>query len=217
MQKESSDSVKMFAAIAALLGWFAIAVQFFLTLEMRVSSVPETIIRFFSFFTVLSNIITALCFTGLLLNPTHALHRFFSKPGIQTAVTVYIVIVGAVYNLVLRFIWNPEGLQKIADEILHSFIPVLMAIFWLVFTKKNNLQWKDSLQWMIYPFCYTVFITIRGAVSGFYPYPFINVPVIGYPRALLNGAGLVVVFMGLSLFLIAFARFISRKQLKNQL
>ena len=216
MQKESSDTVKMFAAIAALLGWFAIAAQFYLILEMRVSSVPETIIRFFSFFTVLSNIITALCFTGLLLDPKYALHRFFSKPGNQTAVTVYIIIVGAVYNLVLRFIWNPEGLQKIVDEVLHSVIPVLMVIFWLVFTNKNKLQWKDTLQWMLYPISYTIFIAIRGAFSGFYPYPFINVPVIGYPRALLNGAGLVLVFMGLSLFLIAVARIMCRRQLKNQ-
>ena len=216
MQKESSDTVKMFAAIAALLGWFAITAQFYLILEMRVNSVPETIIRFFSFFTVLSNIITAICFTGLLLDPTYTLHSFFSKPGTQTAVTVYIVVVGAVYNLSLRFIWNPEGLQKIVDELLHSVIPMAMVLFWVAFTNKSKLQWKDSLYWMIYPFCYTLFIAIRGAFSGFYPYPFINVPVIGYPRALLNSAGLVFVFMGLSLFLIAVARFISRRQLKNK-
>ena len=212
MPEKSSSAAQLFAAVIAITAWIAVSTQCYLFMEMRINSIPETIIRFFSFFTVLSNLVVALCFTGLLLNNDSKLFRFFSSPSAQTAVTVYIIVVGAVYNLILRFIWNPEGLQQVIDELLHSVIPVLCLIFWICFTSKKSLQWQDSLQWMIYPSCYSIFIAIRGAISGFYPYPFVNVTALGYPRALLNAGVLVLVFMGLSLFLIAIAKLLSKRK-----
>ena len=213
MQQQSTGAVKLFAGIAALLGWFAITAQFYLIINGNTAPVSETIIRFFSYFTILSNILVALCFTGILFDPKCLLHRFFSKAGTQTAITAYIMVVGGVYNVILRFLWQPKGLQQVVDELLHSVIPLLSILFWLAFVPKENLRWKNSFSWMIFPLCYTVFLAVRGAISGYYPYPFINVTNIGYPTVLLNGGILVLVFMGVFLFLIAVAKFISRKQL----
>ena len=213
MQKtEGSTSKKWYAFITALLGWFAVITQFILLIQNRITSIPETIIRFFSFFTILSNILVAVTFSFVFLQGKGKWNRFFNKATTLTAITVYIIVVGAVYNIILRMIWHPEGLQKLVDELLHSVIPVLATLFWIFFVKKEVLQWKDSLSWLLYPIVYTVFIAIRGMISDYYPYPFINVPAIGYPRALLNGLILTGVFLGLSLFLIAVAKFISRKR-----
>jgi len=202
---------KFFAAITAILGWFAVAAQFYLIMQGRTLPVTETIIKFLSYFTILTNIVAALGFTFTVFKKT----GFFSRPGIQTAITVYIVVVGAVYNLVLRFLWNPQGLQLWVDESLHTVVPLLGLLYWILFVPKSTLKWKDSIVWMAFPIGYTVLIIIRGAISGYYPYPFIDVPEIGYPQALLNGGILMLVFMGLSLFLIAIAKFISRKQIKS--
>ena len=213
MQKKAGSYFsKLYVFVTALLGWFALIAQFILLIENRTTSLSEAIIRFFSFFTILSNILVALGFSFLLLNGNSKWSRFFTSASSQTAMTVYIIVVGAVYNITLRMIWHPVGLQKLVDELLHSVIPVLAVVHWMLFIPKSSLQWKNSFTWLLYPMVYTLYITIRGALSGFYPYPFINVTEIGYPRALLNGTFLAIVFLGLSLFLIAVAKFISRKQ-----
>jgi hypothetical protein len=198
---------KLFAAVTALLAWFAIIAQWFLMLDMSKTSVGGILLQFFGFFTILSNLIVAITFTGVLSDPKWKLNRFFSKTTTQTAVTVYIIVVGAIYNLILRFLWQPQGLQWWVDELLHTALPLLTLVYWIVFVPKAGLRWKDSLWWMIYPFCYIFFVAVQGAASGYYPYPFINVTDIGYPRALVNAGGLVMVFMGLSLFLIAVAKY----------
>ncbi len=217
MQKITDSSLqKWYACIIALLGWFAVVTQFILLIENRTTSLPEAIMRFFSFFTVLSNILVAITFSFVFFQGKNKWSRFFSQPTTLTAITVYIIVVGAVYNTILRMIWHPVGLQKLVDELLHSVIPVSAVLFWIFLVPKSSLKWKNSLPWLFYPMGYALFITARGVFSGFYPYPFVNVPVIGYPRALLNGVVLGVVFLGLSLFLIAIARFLSRKQANAQ-
>ncbi len=199
-----------YAALAGLLGWFAVLSQFYLIIVNRTESVAETVFRFFSFFTVLSNIAVSLCFTGFFMKGKWK--TFFTSASTHTAVTVYIMVVGIVYNLVLRSIWHPVGFQKWVDELLHSVIPLVMLLFWIVYVNKSSLQWKNAFSWMIFPFAYIGYLAIRGAASGFYPYPFVNVTELGYPTVLMNGSILVLVFMLLSLVLIGVAKWIMRSK-----
>jgi hypothetical protein len=71
---------------------------------------------------------------------------FFSKPSVTTAIAVYIFIIGLVYNIILRNLWQPQGSQKIADELLHVAVPLLYVLYWLIFAKKNPLQWMDAVK-----------------------------------------------------------------------
>jgi hypothetical protein len=201
---------RTYAFFSALLGWFAVIAQLVILIQNRTTLLPEAIIRFFSFFTIQSNIIVALCFSAYFMSGKWK--SFFTRPGTQTAVTVYIIVVGTVYNLVLRSIWHPTGFQIPVDEILHSVIPLLMLLFWLLYTPKAGLQWKDAFTWALYPLCYTFFIGVRGAISGFYPYPFINVTELGYPKVLMNGMVLVLVFVFLFLVLIGIAKLLSKQK-----
>lgn len=68
-----------------------------------------------------------------------------------TAILVYIMTVGLTYNTVLRSLWKPQGLQLLADNLLHSIIPFLYLVFWIFFVKKQSLQWKDVFSWLVYP------------------------------------------------------------------
>ena len=188
------------------MAWFAVIAQLYLIIVNRVESIPETILRFFSFYTILTNILVALCFTILGFNPNSKLGRFFSKSTTQTAIAVYITTVGVVYNVILRFIWNPQGLQMAVDELLHLLTPVLFILYWMIYTPKAGLQWKNVFPWLLYPFVYFGFILIRGALSGYYPYPFINVKTLGYYKVLLNTGGLTIGFLLLSLLLVAIAK-----------
>ncbi len=197
-------------AIIFVCGWFALISQFCLIIQNRVTGVPETIVRFFSFFTILTNLLVAICVSNLWLRPGSGPGRFFSRPSVLTAITVYIVIVGVVYNAVLRFLWNPRGLQYITDELLHSVVPALFLFCWIFFVPKSGLQYKDAFTWLIYPAVYLVWTFIHGKWTDYYPYPFVNVAELGYQRVLVNCAGLCIAFLGLSLFLVLAGRYAGR-------
>lgn len=129
MEKQPTIAMRILLAIGAIITWSAVVVQLYLFIVNRATPISEVIIRFFSYFTILSNILVALCFTILLLKQESGCGRFFSEPKILTAITTYIGVVGIVYNIVLRSLWAPEGLQMVVDESLHLVIPVLVVLF----------------------------------------------------------------------------------------
>lgn len=177
---------RKFETLGFSIGWFAIIAQFFLMLENRQADIPETIIRFFSFFTILTNILIALFLTTSLFRLKKFPFKLFLLKGTLTAITTFIVIVGLVYQIVLRQIWEPTGLQYIVDELLHTIIPLFMLGYWFFNIREEDLLLKPVFNWLIYPSIYLVFILVRGNISGYYPYPFLNIKEIGYESVLLN-------------------------------
>ena len=190
----------------AIIVWFAVLAQFYLIIENRVAPVTETIIRFFSFFTILTNILVAVYFTIKALGRDQ-----LDKAGLLTAITVYITLVGLVYQVLLRHIWQPTGLQMVVDELLHSVNPLLVISYWYLFEKKFFVHYKEVFKWMIYPVVYLVYILTRGSFSGFYPYPFINVSEIGISQTLLNGLFLLLFFYAVSVLFIFIGRMLSKR------
>ncbi len=211
MEKQAATPGKAFLALIALVAWFALIAQFYLHINSGAAPLPELITRYFTYFTILTNILVAVCCSSLLLKPASRWGRFFSRTGNLAAITVYIVIVGITYNTILRSIWNPQGLQRVVDELLHVGTPVLFLLYWLVFAPKAGLQWKNAFPWLWFPFLYGVVILIRGALSGWYPYPFFDVPKIGAARVAINTVALLAAFLVVSWALIALARAMSRK------
>lgn len=210
MEKQSTKSKQIFLAIGTFTAWFAVGLQFYLIILNRATSIPEAIIRFFSFYTILTNILVALCFIFLWLKPKSRWGSFFSKPKTLTAITVYITIVAIVYNTILRFTWNPQGLQQVADESLHVIVPVFFILYWFIFVSKTGLQWKNVFPWLIYPFVYLLYSLFRGAVAKYYPYPFLDVNILGYKQVFLNSIGLFAAFLLVSLVFVTIAKRISR-------
>ena len=213
--KNITEVPSWYLTIITIAGWFALVSQLYLIIQNRMVSIPETVIRYFSFFTILTNIIVALCVTVLLVKPKSKCGKFFYRPATVTAITVYITIVGIIYNVILRFLWQPQGLQKITDELLHTVIPFLFILLWIFYVSKSELKYKNALAWLIYPLLYVVYTAIRGEITGYYPYPFIDVGQLGYQRVLINSGGLIIAFFGLSLFLVAIGKYMSRNKKEN--
>lgn len=208
-----SKPAKIIMAIGAFIGWFAIILQFYLILQNRESSVPETIIRFFSFFTILSNIIVATCFTVQLIKPSSAAGKFWGSVKTQAAVAIYILVVGLVYNAVLRFLWAPTGMQKLVDELLHTIIPLLFLFYWIRFAPKAGMQWRFALSWLWVPFIYLVYTLARGAITDYYPYPFLDAYNNGYLKVGISSAVILALFLLLSLVFIAAGKIAERKNI----
>lgn len=171
------------SVVFATIFWFSVIAQFVLMVQNRTASIPETVIRFFSFFTILTNTLAALYFSSQALANGKA-----TKPGTLTALTVYITMVGLVYQILLRSVWNPTGMQQVVDELLHTINPVLVILFWFLFEEKKEVGYRQIKTWLVYPLVYIVYILIRGSFSGFYPYPFVNVIKIGLSQTIVNSS-----------------------------
>jgi hypothetical protein len=192
---------RLFQITIATITWIMLLLQFYLQIANRTTSITEAIIRYFSYFTILTNLLVAISFTTLVL-PKSRWYSFFSRKTVLTAVTLYILIVGFVYNLILRSQWNPQGLQLLVDNGLHTITPLLTLFYWLVYVSAKNIKWYQTVSWLIYPFAYLIYALIRGSFSNFYPYFFINVDSLGYSKALINAGFVTAAFLVVALLLL---------------
>lgn len=184
-----------FLLLISMSVWLAVGLQFYFALSHRLSSPLEAVVRFFSYFTIQTNILVGACFTFLWLQPKSKGGQFFAQTKTITAITLYILIVGLVYNLILRFQWEPQGLEKVADELLHSLNPILVLLYWLFYVDKKELEFKSIFLWLIFPAVYLIYTLIRGHFFHFYPYPFIDVNVLGFNMVMVNSVFMLMAFL----------------------
>ena len=207
----TASSKKNFDTVGAVIAWVSVIVQFVLLINNRTASIPETIVRFFSYYTILTNTLVAIAFTSLAGVFGKKWLQFFSKPSSFTAVTVYIMVVCITYNLVLRGLFELSGLQRIVDEMLHVVIPLFVLIYWYVYFSSSSLQLREAFSWLWYPLIYCVYILIRGWFSDFYPYPFMNVNELGYGKVFINCLFVTAAFFTVALLLIGISRWKMKK------
>ncbi|RQO57887.1 Pr6Pr family membrane protein [Pseudomonas sp. KBW05] len=194
--------MKHFVAAAALAGWLGLAIQQYLIFYSRWSSGASLLgglVNFFSFFTVLTNTLAVVVLSYALVKRDSAAKRFFLAPKVSSGISVSIAVVGLAYSLLLRHLWQPEGFQFIADELLHDVMPVLFLIYWWRCVPKGTLQLKHIGAWVVYPLVYFAYVLLRGHLLGQYQYPFIDVDSLGYPHVFLNAGGILVGFVLIAL------------------
>lgn len=201
------------AGFIAIIGWLSLILQFGLAMTNPITPEPgfaERFIRFFSYFTVATNIIVAVTLTAIAFFPATRLGEFFTRRTVQAAVASYISIVGIVYSLFLRDVWDPQGWQAVADHALHDAMPLAFVIYWVGFAPKNGLTWLDPFKWLVYPAVYIAYSLIRGAIVSWYPYWFVDVIQVGYPTALTNTTFVVLAFAVIGFIYAGIAQAISR-------
>lgn len=186
------------ALLLALLAWSAVLLQLWLSLRLvhgQGKSAAQGLLVFFGYFTVLTNIFVALAATAGTRRRIRDRPRGLYGIGMVGCATTGIILVGLGYHLLLREIWDPQGLQKLADVLLHYAVPLGAVLHWFVYPHVERLSWRAPLAWCAYPLAYFVYALARGAILHSYPYPFIDVGALGYGRAIANALLLLVVFM----------------------
>jgi hypothetical protein len=150
------------------------------------------------FFTILTN---ALLVVHLL-----AIAKDWKIPASRAAgLLLSILMVGAVYHLVLAGLWAPQGRAWWVDQGLHSAMPLGYLLWWLAFAPKT-LRWSDLPTWLLWPAAYAAYALTRGALTGFWAYPFLNADALGWPRVALICAGLLLAFTALGAAILTLAR-----------
>lgn len=140
------------AAVVGAVALASVVLQYVLVLRATRDGIGPVLgtVRFFSYFTILSNIAVVLA-TG------HAALRltgFFSRPDVRGAVALYIGVTGIVYTAILRHLWQPQGAQWWADSGLHYVSPWLYVLWWLWLAPHGALAWRGILGWLVFPAVY---------------------------------------------------------------
>lgn len=195
----------LLAGVLGIIGMAALITQWFISFERDGLGIWGNTIRLYSFFTIITNTLVALSFLALALKKEERV-GFLGRPQVVAALSVYITIVGVVYNVMLRQTWHPEGLQREIDEWLHVVNPVVYVLFWFFAVSKKGVGFQSITNWLYLPLAYMVYTFVRGALTGWYPYPFINVVEIGYPQALITSVVLLLVFVVFSILFVLIAR-----------
>ena len=199
--------------LVAVMAWLGVLLQLYLSIRLALGngkSLVGGVVAFFGYFTVITNIFVALASTLPVIFGRSRVGRRFGTGMVLGCATTAIVLVGIVYHVLLRNLWEPEGLQWIADVTLHYGVPISLFVYWICFPPSQRLPFWAPLAWCIYPVIYVVYVLARGEVLGSYPYPFIDVASLGYAKVLLNSLGLLVVYVVIGGVVYGIARFRTR-------
>lgn len=156
--------------------------------------VVTSMIRFFSFFTVLSNLMVVV--TSLPM----ALGKRLSYPlrVLRLNAVAAVVITGVVHWFLLRPGSNLTGFTVVVDTVTHIIVPILAVVVWLVAGPRGMTGRFVVAGSFAFPVLYAGWIFLYGALTSWYPYHFIDVPSIGYGQALTMAAVIFVAFAVLS-------------------
>lgn len=146
----------------------------------------ERIANIFCFFTIWSNLLVGGTSAALALRLDRPSLAFRSA---HLAATVMILVTFVVVIVALDPISDYEGEAATADFLTHKLVPVLAVAGWLVFGPRGTVDGAAVRASIAVPVTWLAFTLVRGPfASDFYPYPFIDVAELGYPRVLLNVA-----------------------------
>lgn len=158
----------------ALLGFSSIVTEMAVTMERGTFKAEN----FFSYFTIETNILVVIM---LLMSAVAIAAGKSSKFDLlRSATTVYILVVGIGFSLLL------SGMGDVAltavpwdNVVLHYIMPVAVLADFMTDRPRRRLGFKKALLWLLFPIAYAIYALVRGGLTGWYPYPFLNPDVSG--------------------------------------
>lgn len=179
--------------IAGLIGGLAVAALVAHVLgRMGNAGLAAVLWRSSGYFTILTNSLTA----GTFLTIAASGRRM--SFGWMSMLTLSMIMVALVYHILLAHLFNPHGLRWWVDQAFHTILPASVLWFWLMEVTRSDPRGGRPLVWAIWPACYGAYALLRGAVTGWYPYPFLNVGTIDWSDVALNLAGITLAFVALA-------------------
>lgn len=175
-------------ALLATLALTAIGQQFLLHIGASYNT-----LNFFSYFTNLSNLFAA--FVLLLSMASRSSQTAALRDVVRYISAVNMAVVGIVFFVLLRNV-DLGALLPWVNFVLHYIMPVAVVLEWLLRPPTSRLKaWYLALA-LVFPAAYLVYVLLRGAAVGWYPYPFLNpANVGGYGGVAVYSMGIFVTFL----------------------
>ncbi len=157
-------------------------------------------LNFFSYFTNLSNLFAAFVLLLSVLAPSSPGARL---DGVRYVPAVNMAVVGIVFVVLLRDV-DLGALRPWVNFVLHYVMPVAVVLDWLIEPPGARLGAKSLALALVFPAAYLVYVVLRGAAVGWYPYPFLNPAYVGgHGGVALYAAGIFVTFLAVGGALLA--------------
>ena len=157
-------------------------------------------LNFASYFTIQSNVIGVVVF---LVGA--ARWRGPSTPGwdvVRGASALNLTVTFVVFALLLSNSDVDVALPWV-NTVVHTLFPLAVIVDWLIDPPVAPISWARSLRWLVYPLAWLVYTMVRGAIAGWYPYPFLDPANGGYGTVALY----VVAILAFGLVVVAALRF----------
>jgi hypothetical protein len=180
-----------------LLTLAAIGTQLVIQIQNRFS-----VVNFFSYFTNLSNIFAAVV---MIIGAVYLLSNRAPTAIddiIRGTSVVCMALVGIVFSVLLRDV-DLGALLPWVNIVTHYVMPIVVVLDWLYQPPQSKLAVKQMAYWLIFPLLYLAYSIARGAIVGFYAYPFFNpAKVSGYGGVFLYCVAILAVFLFVSWLLL---------------
>jgi hypothetical protein len=151
--------------------------------------------RFFLFFTVLSNLLAAGVF---LEGGRRQLTGAAPVPDLWRGLAVVVMTVTFIVFAVLLSDLQEQLQTNVVwvDTVLHRLMPVAVMADWLIEPPHGPLTFRRALvPWLAPPLTWTAFTLVRGAIDGWYPYPFLDPKNGGYGTVALYSIAILVLLV----------------------
>ena len=157
-----------FRLILAALSLTGVVVQFIIAIQTNFG-----IVNFFSYFTNLTNMIASTVFIISAIRLARGYETNTIDVAIRGGSVVYMVFVGIVFNTLLVGA-DLGDLEPWVNTVHHMVMPLAVIIDWVIWPPRSRVALKTAFLWMIFPVAYVTYSLIRGALVGFYAYPFFS-------------------------------------------
>lgn len=150
--------------------------------------------RLVSYFTIQSNLLVAIAAVTLARDPSYD-GRWWRV--VRLAGLVGITVTGLVHFVLLRPMLDLDGWDWTADKLLHMVVPVLTVAGWLLVGPRPRVTLLEVRRAIVWPLAWLAWTLAVGAISGWYPYPFLDVDAEGWLRVLAASGMVTVLFLAL--------------------
>lgn len=202
-----NGSLALWRILIAVVACLGPALQYGLMVydETLVSAAVKSV-EFFSYFTILSNMLAALALTAPLVAPASRCATWAEQSGPRASIATYLTITAVVYHTMLAWQWHPRGLRLVSDTLLHTIVPAAYLVDLVLRGGQGEGRWIAAAKAMAFPALFGAWTLVHGALSGWYPYPFMNVIKRGYPAVVVTMVEMSLAFAVVALIFVAFLR-----------
>lgn len=166
--------------------------------EGEAPALGTRLVHLVSYFTIQSNLLVVITAIPLIRSTgvDSALWRVA-----RLAALIGITVTGIVHWFLLRPLLHLTGGSLVADKLLHLVVPLLAVVGWLLFGPRPRVTWAALRGALIWPVLWLAATLVVGSVSGWYPYPFLNVQHLGAAPVALAVLGVTLLFVALGVLI----------------
>ncbi|MAS53649.1 MAG: hypothetical protein CMJ44_03300 [Pimelobacter sp.] len=194
-------TARRFHALTATVAIVAVVLQLVLVIrggqvldEVEPPALGLRLARFVAYFTVQSNVLVAIASLTLALDPARDTRTW---RVLRLAGVVGITVTGLVHYLLLRPLLDLDGADWAADKLLHMVVPIMALVGWVVFGPRPRIT-LGAVGWALaWPVAWLGVTLSVGALSGWYPYPFLDHREDGAAAVVVASLGVTLLFVAL--------------------